>query len=107
MTKNMFKRNLKQNNLKQGQLGFTLIEIFISLVVGLFIFAGVMSVFVGMRTTTAETSGQGELQENARFAISVLTDDLLQYNFWGDYTGLMNASSLTQAVPAAPSPDGG
>ncbi len=59
----------------------------ISLAVGLVLFAGVMSIFVGMRTTTAETTGYGELQENGRFAISVLSDDLLRQNFWGSYVG--------------------
>jgi type IV pilus assembly protein PilW len=86
------------------QSGFTLLELMISLAVGLVIFAGVLSVFVGMKTTVKETSSSGELQENARFAISVLTDDLLQQNFWGDYTGLLDSSSL-DAIPDAPSID--
>jgi len=70
--------------------GFTLVELMISLVVGLVLFAGVMSIFVGMRATTAETSGYGELQENGRFALSVLTHDLLRQNFWGDFSGTLN-----------------
>jgi type IV pilus assembly protein PilW len=81
------------------QSGFTLLELMISLAVGLVIFAGVLSVFVGMKTTVKETSSYGELQENARFAISVLTDDLLQQNFWGDYAGLLTLNNL-QAVPS-------
>jgi type IV pilus assembly protein PilW len=50
--------------------GFALVELIIALSVGLVLFAGVLSIFVGMRTTTAETSSYGELQENGRFAIS-------------------------------------
>ena len=102
------KKNFKYNKrykllrykIKGYQQGFTLLELMISLAVGLVIFAGVLSVFVGMKTTVKETSSYGELQENARFAISVLTDDLLQQNFWGDYAGLLNFSSL-EAVPNA------
>jgi len=67
------------------QHGFTLVEIFISLAVGLALFAGVISVFVGMKTTSQETTTYGELQENGRFALSVLSDDLLKQNFWGDF----------------------
>ncbi|TMM45927.1 PilW family protein [Colwellia ponticola] len=81
--------------------GFTLVELMVSLSVGLVIFAGVMSVFVGMRTTTAQTSSYGELQENGRFAISVLTDDLLRQNFWGDLSGTLSQSTLI-SIPAQP-----
>jgi type IV pilus assembly protein PilW len=78
-----------------------LLEVFIALTVGLVIFAGVLSVFVGLRTTTSETSSYGELQENGRFALSVLSDDLLRQDFWGDYTGIIDLISI-QPVPAAP-----
>ncbi len=83
------------------QQGFTLLEIFISLVIGLVIIGGVLSVFVGIKSTTTETSSMGELQENGRFAVSLLTDDLLRQNFWGDYIGtLANDTLITN--PAAP-----
>lgn len=84
-----------------NQRGFTLVEIFISLAVGLALIAGILSVFVGMKTTTKETATYGELQENGRFALSVLSDDLLKQNFWGDYTGMLDRSMLN-AVPDAP-----
>lgn len=84
--------------------GFTLVELMISLSIGLVLFAGVMSIFVGMRTTTAETSSYGELQENGRFAVSVLTDDLLKQNFWGDLSGTISQNSLI-ATPAQPVKD--
>jgi type IV pilus assembly protein PilW len=86
------------------QRGFSLIEIFIALAVGVGLFAGVMSVFVGMKTTSTETSTYGELQENGRFALSLLSDDLLRQDFWGDYTGSFDFASLS-AVPSAPSSD--
>ena len=92
------------NNNEQFKLsanGFTLLELMISLSVGLVLFAGVMSVFVGIRTTTVETSSYGELQENGRFAINILTDDLLKQNFWGDYSGTFSRASINP-VPGAP-----
>lgn len=85
----------------KNQLGFSLLEVFIALAIGLVIFAGVLSIFVGMRTTTSETSSYGELQENGRFAISVLSDDLLRQDFWGDYTGTVDLASISP-VPGAP-----
>ncbi|MFT6918444.1 MAG: type IV pilus assembly protein PilW [Cognaticolwellia sp.] len=85
-----------------SQRGYTLIEIFISLAVGLALFAGILSVFVGMKTTTQETATYGELQENGRFALSVLSDDLRRQNFWGDYSGTLDRSMLTASPGAAP-----
>ena len=93
---------LLQHKNKNGQKGFNLLELMISLAVGLVIFAGVLTVFVGMKTTVKETSSYGELQENARFAISILTDDLLQQNFWGDYSGSLNFGNLEAVVVPDP-----
>jgi len=86
------------------QRGFSLVEIFVSLAIGLALLTGILSVFVGMKTTSTETSGYGELQENGRFALSLLSDDLLRQDFWGDYTGTFDLASLN-AVPSVPSPD--
>mgnify|MGYP000035029850 CR=1 FL=1 len=81
--------------------GFTLLEIFISLAIGLFIFAGVMSVFVGLRTTTEETASYGEMQENGRLAMSIITEDLMRTGFWGDMSGDLTTALLTEnATPA-------
>jgi len=87
--------NFTMNKVQQG---FTIVEVLIALMIGLVIFAGVLSVFVGMKTTTTETSNYGELQENGRFAISLLSDDLLKQNFFGDYGGTFGSSNLI-AIP--------
>lgn len=84
------------------QYGFTLLEVFVALTIGLVILAGVLSVFVGMKTTVSETSSYGELQENGRFAVSLLSEDLLRQDFWGDYTGSVTLASIDAAL-AAPS----
>ena len=94
---------MKQVN-SNHQQGFSLLEVFIALAIGLVIFAGVLSVFVGLRTTTTETTSFGELQENGRFAMSLLTDDISRQDFWGDYTGTLDLSSISHAL-AAPSND--
>lgn len=100
MVNDMRIKKLTKHHL-QYQKGFSLLEVFVALVIGLVIFAGVLSVFVGMKTTTKETSSYGELQENGRFAISLLSDDLLRQDFWGDYTGTIDLASINP-VPGAP-----
>lgn len=87
------------------QSGFSILEIFISLVIGIALLSGVLSVFVGMKTTTSETSGYGELQENGRFALSIIADDLMKADFWGDYAGTFDAASVNGVVPGAPAID--
>ena len=84
-----------------SQRGFTIIEIFISLAVGLGLMLGVLSVFVSMHRTTEETTGYGELQENGRFAISLLTDDLLRQSFWGDLPDQFDFSLLMSSPDPA------
>jgi type IV pilus assembly protein PilW len=83
----------------RNQKGLTLVELMIALSVGLLLFAGVLTVFVGMRTTTVETSSYGELQENGRFAVSVLTEDILRQGFWGDFSN-SNLRGIPVTVPA-------
>ena len=90
------------NQQLKSQYGFSLLEVFIALTIGLVIFSGVLAVFVSVKTTTTETSSYGELQENGRFAINVLTDDLLRQDFWGDFIG----SNLAGTIPAPNAPQG-
>lgn len=84
--------------MKKNQLGLSILELLISLALGLVLFAGVMSIFVGLRTTTEETTSYGALQENARFALNIIAEDLARQAFWGDYTGDIDLASLTASV---------
>jgi type IV pilus assembly protein PilW len=93
--------HIKNSYYSHRQQGFSLLEIMITLSVGLVLLAGVLSVFEGLRTTTKETTSYGELEENGRFAISLLTDDLIRQDFWGDYTGTFDLASINP-VPAPP-----
>ena len=85
----------------KSQKGFTVVEILVSLSIGVFLFAGVSLVFVGMRTTTSETSSYGNMQETGRLAITMLTDDLMRQGFWGDLSVPLS-TSFVPVVPAAP-----
>ncbi|REL34766.1 PilW family protein [Thalassotalea euphylliae] len=84
------------------QRGFTILEIFISLALGLVLFSGVMSIFVGMYSTSDTTTRYGSMQETGRITISLLTDDLMRQGFWGELAMPLSNSNLL-AVPAAPS----
>jgi type IV pilus assembly protein PilW len=92
-------QHLNQIGYPKKNQGFTLLELLLALSTGLVLFAGVLSIFVGMRSTTAETSSYGELQENGRFAVSLLTNDLQRQGFWGDFNGTLNTQSITMPFP--------
>ena len=80
--------------MKYYQQGFTLLEVFIALVIGLILFSGVLTLFVGMKITSKQTTSLGELQESGRVAISLFTNELLHQNFWGDFTGVFDSASI-------------
>ncbi|QBG35344.1 prepilin-type cleavage/methylation domain-containing protein [Litorilituus sediminis] len=96
----MHRVTLKQ--LSRKQQGFTIVEIFIALSIGLVLLAGVVSIFAGIRSTSSKTSNYGEMQENGRFAISVLTEDLQRASYWGDDFKSVFDQSTINPVPAAP-----
>ncbi|GHG02474.1 PilW family protein [Thalassotalea marina] len=97
---------VKNKRVKEKKLaGFSMVELMVAMALGLFLVAGILSVFVDVRSTTEETSGYGELQENGRFALSLISDDLLRQDFWGDYTGTFDLASLNGIAPAAPGND--
>jgi type IV pilus assembly protein PilW len=68
------------------QQGVTLVELMISLLLGLLLTAGIIQVFVGNRVTYAFNEGLSRIQENARFAL-----DHIAYNArMAGYTGCLS-----------------
>ncbi|MEO3878161.1 PilW family protein [Rheinheimera fenheensis] len=65
------------------QAGLTLVELMISLAIGVFLLGGITAAYIAMRTTTAETVALSEVQQNGRMAISLLTADIQQAGFRG------------------------
>ena len=65
------------------QAGLTLVELMISLAIGVFLLGGIAAAYIAMRTTTAETVALSEVQQNGRMAISLLTTDIQQAGFRG------------------------
>lgn len=72
---------------KASQKGFTLIEIMIALTIGLFLSAGAVQVFVGTKQTNRTQENLSRMQENARFAMYFLTEDIRKVAFDGGICG--------------------
>ncbi|MEL0654116.1 PilW family protein [Pseudoalteromonas issachenkonii] len=67
------------------QIGFTLVEMMISLFIGGLVLGGVIFTYIGMKVTTKDTMTIGELQESGRLAINIMQRDIEQVGFLGTY----------------------
>ncbi|MGI1669562.1 MAG: PilW family protein [Neptuniibacter sp.] len=92
----MSKRNVKQK-------GFSLIELMVSLVIGLIVVAAITQVFVGSKVTYSMQSGLSKIQENGRFAMAFLTRDLRQAGYTGCTSNTTFANTVRDSSGAVPS----
>jgi type IV pilus assembly protein PilW len=63
--------------------GISLVEIMIALVLGLMVSAGVMQVYLSNKQSYRLAQEQSRLQENARFALEFLTNDIRMAGYMG------------------------
>lgn len=70
------------------QRGLTLIELMISMVIGLFLVAGLAVLIASQSGARAEVDKAGRLIENGRYAIQSLTQDIQLAGYWGELTTL-------------------
>jgi type IV pilus assembly protein PilW len=92
---------MNTSNTKNPQKGLTLIELMIALVLGLLLVAGTIQVFVGNKQTARVTEAHSRIQENARFALEILTRDIRA----AGYSGCRTVDKINiQTVANAPVP---
>jgi type IV pilus assembly protein PilW len=65
------------------QSGISLVEIMVSLVISLFLLAGIVQVYTGNRATFSFSNALAEVQENGRFALDIISQDLRLAAEWG------------------------
>ena len=74
-------------NLKLHQTGMSLVELMVAMVIGLFLTAGVFTMFSMSSSNVTTTSQFNQLQENGRIALAIMERDISQLGFFGDMTG--------------------
>jgi type IV pilus assembly protein PilW len=62
--------------------GFSLIELMVSLAIGLFLVGGALTIYVQGRATHQVNSKVAELQDNARVALDLLASDAILSDYW-------------------------
>ncbi|MBS3796229.1 PilW family protein [Pseudoalteromonas sp. BDTF-M6] len=80
--------------------GYTLLELMIAMVVGLFLIGGVMFTYLSMKVTTSDTVEMGELQETGRIALDILGKEITMAGFFGRAKADSIAFSEVGAVTA-------
>jgi type IV pilus assembly protein PilW len=76
-------RALQSIAAKRFSRGVSLIELLVSLVIGLLLVAGAASVYLQSRDTYRTTETAARLQEVARYALDTIEPDLRLAGFWG------------------------
>ena len=65
------------------QLGMSLVEMMVALVISLFLLAGIVQVYLANRTSYTFAESISRIQENGRFALDTMTQDLRMAGFFG------------------------
>lgn len=86
------------------QAGFNLIELMVSIALGLFLLAGVVGIVLTMRKSFSTQDGMTQTQESQRFMLSVLNTTIHNAGYFPDPLNITRLSAFT--VPAVANPDG-
>lgn len=69
------------------QKGMSLVELMVSMLIGLFLTLGLFAMFSMSSSNVVTTSQFNQLQENGRIALALMERDITQLGFMGDITG--------------------
>jgi len=75
--------NKFQHQVCKHQFGMSLVEVMVALVISLFLLAGIVQVFLANRTSYTFSESISRIQENGRFALDTMTQDLRMAGFFG------------------------
>lgn len=71
----------------QRQAGLSLVELMIAITLSLLLMAGVIQIVLGSKQTYSASSALSRVQENGRFALTFLTDDIRNASYQGQCIG--------------------
>lgn len=83
------------------QRGFSLVELMISVVLGLLIIAATLSIFASNKQAYRTTENLGRVQENARMSFELIGNDVREASGTQCSRGIDVASALTPSAPMA------
>jgi len=84
--------------LRAEQRGFTLVELSVAMLIGLFLLGGLLTLVQDMRRTFGNQSQLGQLEDNERLAMTLVTDVIQAAGYYPDPT----LETIGQALPTNP-----
>ena len=88
MSKNFFRQN-----------GFSLIELMVSIALGLLIMSGVLAIYIDLTRSNAELAKMNRQVENGRFTIQFLQQELWHAGFWDGYMPPLPSVAPPTGIP--------
>lgn len=76
----------------RDQAGLTLVELMISLTLGLILIAGIATLFLYTSRSNRQNALSSAMQDQARFALAALSRDIAMAGYWG---GISSATTIT------------
>ena len=93
----MKRHPLSGQSTPKSSLGFTLLELMISMSLGLFLVAGAGQMLMTSEHTYRFNRDLGWMQENAKYALSLMTKEIRMAGYWGCNSG-QSASTFTNTL---------
>ncbi|MBA5690696.1 PilW family protein [Rugamonas apoptosis] len=90
----MFRPSRKQH-------GFTLVEIMVAAVIGLMVLAAMTTMFVSNSQSQAEVEKSNRQIENGRYAVQLLSDELRNASYYGEFDPTVLAPPAALAAPCS------
>jgi type IV pilus assembly protein PilW len=84
--------------LPRHQQGFTLVELSVAVLIGLFLLGGLLTLVQDMRRTFGNQNQLGQMEDNERLAMTLITDVIQAAGYYPNPT----INTITTALPAAP-----
>ncbi len=76
-------RRTPPQRINDQQHGFSMVELMIAITISLLLLAGVIQIFLASRQTYTMQDGMSRLQENARYALGRITQDIARSGYLG------------------------
>lgn len=91
---------MKSMNSIRQQLGVSMVELMVAMVLGLIITAGVIQIFTGNSQAYRFHEALSRIQENGRYALDELTRDIRMAGYLGCSSQAANIANLLASTPA-------
>lgn len=95
------------NTCIRPQQGLTLVEIMVAMTISLLLMAGIIQIFAGNKQTYRMQEGLARMQENTRFAVDFMSQDIRQAGYVGCIRNIDGVNNGLKNPPASFNPGTG